>query len=48
MRRLFAHRDARLFLSGQALSTIGDNALWLAMAIWVKILTGSNSQPGHR
>ena len=46
MRRLFAHRDARLFLSGQALSTIGDNALWLAMAIWVKILTGSNSQAG--
>jgi MFS family permease len=46
MRRLFAHRDARLYIAGQALSTIGDSALWLAMGIWVKILTGSNSQAG--
>jgi MFS family permease len=28
------------------LSSIGDNALWLAMGIWVKILTGSNSAAG--
>jgi MFS family permease len=44
--RLLAHRDARLYLAGQALSTLGDSALWLAMAIWVKMLTGSNSAAG--
>ncbi len=43
MRALLAHRDARFYLAGQALSTVGDNALWLAMGIWVKILTGSSS-----
>jgi MFS family permease len=46
MRALLAHRDARLYLGGQMLSSIGDNALWLAMGIWVKILTGSNSAAG--
>jgi MFS family permease len=46
MNRLFAHRDARIYLAGQSLSLVGDNALWLAMAIWVKILTGSNSAAG--
>jgi MFS family permease len=46
MRNLFRHRDARLYLLGQALSSVGDNALWLAMGIWVKILTGSNSAAG--
>jgi MFS family permease len=46
MRRLLAHRDARLYISGQTLSAIGDSSLWLAMAIWVKILTGSNSAAG--
>jgi MFS family permease len=46
MGRLFRDRDARLYIGGQTLSTIGDNALWLAMGIWVKILTGSNSAAG--
>jgi MFS family permease len=46
MKRLMRHRDARIYLSGQTLSTIGDNALWLAMGIWVKILTHSNSAAG--
>jgi MFS family permease len=46
MRALLADRDARLYLGGQALSTIGDSALWLAMGIWVKILTGSSSAAG--
>jgi MFS family permease len=46
MRRLFGHRDARLYIAGQSLSVIGDSALWLAMAIWVKILTGSNAAAG--
>jgi MFS family permease len=46
MHRLLADRDARLYLGGQALSTIGDNALWLAIGIWVKILTGSSAAAG--
>jgi MFS family permease len=46
MRRLLSHRDARIYLAGQSLSVIGDSALWLAMGIWVKILTGSNSAAG--
>jgi MFS family permease len=46
MRRLLTHRDARTYIAGQSLSVIGDSALWLAMAIWVKILTGSNSDAG--
>lgn len=46
MNRLLAYRDARIYLVGQSLSLLGDNALWLAMAIWVKILTGSNSAAG--
>jgi MFS family permease len=46
MRRLLAIRDARLYLGGQTLSILGDSALWLAMAIWVKTLTGSSSAAG--
>jgi MFS family permease len=46
VRRLLAHRDARIYIAGQSLSVIGDSALWLAMGIWVKILTGSNSAAG--
>jgi MFS family permease len=46
MRRVFQHRDARIYLAGRTLSLIGDNSLWLAMAIWVKIITGSNGAAG--
>jgi MFS family permease len=46
MRRLLAVREARLYLAGQTLSVLGDSALWLAMAIWVKTLTGSSSAAG--
>jgi Na+/melibiose symporter-like transporter len=46
MRALLRHRDARLYILGQSLSTLGDSALWLAMAIWMKILTGSSSAAG--
>jgi MFS family permease len=46
MGRLFRHRDATIYLCGQTLSTIGDSSLWLAMGIWVRILTGSNSDAG--
>ena len=46
MRRLLAHRDARLFLLGQSFSLLGDTALWLALGLWVKELTGSSSAAG--
>jgi len=46
MRRLFAHRDARIYLIGQMFSLFGDSSLWLAMGIWVKTLTHSNAQAG--
>jgi MFS family permease len=46
MSRLLRHPDARIYIAGQSLSVIGDSALWLAMGIWVKILTGSNSAAG--
>lgn len=46
MRRLLRHRDARVYLAGQLFSLFGDSCLWLAMGIWVKTLTGSNTDAG--
>ena len=46
MRRLLARRDARLYLCGQALSLFGDTAMWLALGIWAKELTGSSGAAG--
>ena len=46
MLRLLALRDARLYLLGQTLSLFGDTALYLALGIWVKSLTGSNAAAG--
>lgn len=43
MRQLLRHRDARLYLAGQVTSLFGDSALWLALVIWIKVLTGSTS-----
>jgi MFS family permease len=37
-------RNGRLYLTGLAVSVIGDNALSLAAGIWVKTLTGSSSE----
>ncbi|NMO51598.1 MFS transporter [Actinoplanes sp. TBRC 11911] len=42
-RALWAHPDARSYLTGQTLSLLGDSALWLACGIWVKTLTGSDT-----
>ena len=36
-------RNARLYLTGLAMSVIGNNAMSLAAGIWVKSLTGSSS-----
>ncbi len=46
MRRLIRIRNARIYLLGEVVSTLGDSALWLALAIWVKELTGSSSRAG--
>jgi MFS family permease len=46
VRRLLALRDARVYIAGQGLSLLGDSALWLAMGIWVKQLTGSSAAAG--
>ena len=43
VKALMAHRDGRLYVLGQSLSVAGDNALWLGMGVWVKMLTNSNS-----
>jgi MFS family permease len=46
MRALLADRDARLLLIGQSLSLFGDRAMYLALSVWVKTLTGSNAAAG--
>jgi Na+/melibiose symporter-like transporter len=46
MGRLFRIRNARVYLLGDVVSTLGDSALWLAMAIWIKELTGSSAAAG--
>ena len=45
MRRLFAHRDFRLLLAGQSLSTVGDRLVFVALALYVTEI-GSPSDVG--
>jgi MFS family permease len=46
VRRLLAHRDARLLIAGQMLSVFGDRAMFLALGVWVKTITGSSAAAG--
>lgn len=46
VRKLITIRNARIYLLGDVVSTLGDSALWLAMAIWTKELTGSSAAAG--
>ena len=46
MRRVLARRDMRLYVAGHTLSVFGDTALWLALGIWAKVLTGSSAAAG--
>lgn len=46
MRTLLADRRIRTFFLANAISTLGDYALWLALGVWVKILTGSTGLAG--
>jgi MFS family permease len=46
MRALLADRRIRTFFLANAVSTLGDYALWLALGVWVKLLTGSTGLAG--
>jgi MFS family permease len=46
MRRLKNFPLARRYLWGQSVSILGDSALWLALGIWVRELTGSSALAG--
>ena len=46
MRKLLRIRNARIFLFGNVVSTLGDSSLWFAMGIWMKELTGSSAWAG--
>lgn len=46
MSRLLASRNMRLYLLGDTASNFGDFMLFLATAVWVKLLTGSIAEAG--
>jgi MFS family permease len=46
MRRVLARREMRLYVAGQTLSLFGDSAMWLALGVWAKVLTGSSAAAG--
>ena len=46
MRTLLSYRDARLLLAGQTLSSFGDWAMLIVLAVWMKFLTGSSALAG--
>ena len=46
MRKLLKNRNARRYVIGQFFSLFGDTAMFLAMGIWVKVLSGSNGEAG--
>jgi MFS family permease len=46
VRQVLAVRDARVFLVGWGVSTFGDWAMFIVLAVWAKSLTHSNSAAG--
>jgi MFS family permease len=46
MKTLLRRSDVRLLLTGQALSMFGDWMMIIVLAIWTKVLTGSNGAAG--
>ena len=46
MKALLGRRDVRLLLGGQALSMFGDWAMFIALGVWARVLTGSNADAG--
>ena len=46
MKGVLANRDLRVYLTANLLSLVGSGALWLALGIWAKSLTGSTAAAG--
>lgn len=46
MRAILRRRDVRLLFSGQFLSMFGDWAMYIALGVWARVLTGSNAEAG--
>ncbi len=46
MRQILGFPLFRRYLASQTLAMLGSSSLWLAMSIWVRELTGSNSAAG--
>jgi MFS family permease len=46
VRALLARKDVRLLFAGQTLSMFGDWMMLIVLAIWMKVLTGSNGAAG--
>ena len=46
MRAILRRPDVRLLFAGQFLSMFGDWAMFIALGIWARILTGSNAEAG--
>jgi len=46
VKKLLSRADARLLVTGQAVSMFGDSAMFLVLGIWAKTLTGSSAAAG--
>ena len=46
MRTILRRPDIRLLFGGQFLSMFGDWAMFIALGVWARVLTGSNAEAG--
>ncbi|MFD0331096.1 MFS transporter [Streptacidiphilus monticola] len=46
MKALLGQRDIRLLVLARFVDMLGDNVMWIALGIWIKELTGSDSAAG--
>jgi MFS family permease len=46
MRSILRRSDVRLLFAGQFLSMFGDWAMFIALGVWARVLTGSNAEAG--
>lgn len=46
MRAVLHRPDVRLLFAGQSLSMFGDWAMFIALGVWARVLTGSNAEAG--
>ena len=47
MRAILRRRDIRLLFGGQFLSMFGDWAMFIALGVWARELTGSNAAQAY-